>query len=63
MENNKKYTELLWNGKYSEEWFKEFFELRKKATINIDRPNLAFQVVDISFVCNAHPSSRFFARK
>ena len=46
MENNKKYTELLWNGKYSESWFKEFFELRKKATINIERPNLAFQVVE-----------------
>ena len=46
MENNKKYTELLWNGKYSESWLKEFFELRKKATISIDKPNLAFQKVE-----------------
>ncbi|MEM4347894.1 MAG: site-specific DNA-methyltransferase [Candidatus Altiarchaeota archaeon] len=46
MENNKKYTELLWNGKYPENWFKEFFELRKKATINIEKPNLAFQKVE-----------------
>lgn len=46
MENNKKYTELFWNGKYSESWLKEFFELRRKATINIERPNLAFQTVE-----------------
>lgn len=46
MEFNKKYTELLWNGKYSESWFKDFFELRKKATISIDKPNLAFQKVE-----------------
>ncbi len=43
---NKKYTELLWNGKYPESWFKEFAELRKKATISIDKPNLAFQKVE-----------------
>ncbi len=43
---NKKYTELLWNGKYPESWFKQFFELRKKATISIDKPNLAFQKVE-----------------
>jgi len=43
---NKKYTELLWNGKYPESWFKKFFELRKKATISIDKPNLAFQKVE-----------------
>ena len=43
---NKKYTELLWNGKYPENWFKDFAELRKKATISIDKPNLAFQKVE-----------------
>ncbi len=43
---NKKYTELLWNGKYSESWFKEFLELRKKATIHVDKPNLSFQKVE-----------------
>jgi len=43
---NKKYAELLWNGKYSESWFKEFLELRKKATIHIDKPNLSFQKVE-----------------
>jgi len=43
---NKKYTELLWNGKYPESWFKKFFELRKKATTSIDKPNLAFQKVE-----------------
>ncbi len=46
MENNKKYTEFLWNGKYPENWFKEFFELIKKTTINIEKPNLAFEKVE-----------------
>lgn len=45
MENNK-YVELLWNGKYPESWFKEYFEIRKKATITVDRPNLPFQTVE-----------------
>ncbi len=43
---NKKYTELLWNGKYSESWFKEFSEVRKKANIEMEKPNLAFQKVE-----------------
>lgn len=43
---NKKYTELLWNGKYSESWFKEFSEVRKKANIEVEKPNLAFQKVE-----------------
>lgn len=43
---NKKYVELLWNNKYPESWFKEYFELRKNATIPIDRPSLAFQTVE-----------------
>ncbi|MEM5777199.1 MAG: site-specific DNA-methyltransferase [Candidatus Aenigmatarchaeota archaeon] len=46
MNNNKKYVELIWNGKYPESWFKEFFELRKKAAINIEKPTLAFQKVE-----------------
>ena len=36
--NNKKFVELIWQGKYKE------FELKEK--ISIERPNLPFQVIE-----------------
>jgi adenine-specific DNA-methyltransferase len=43
---NKKYTELLWNGKYQKLWFDEFFKLKENAQISNEKQVLAFQTVE-----------------
>lgn len=43
---NKKYTELLWNGKYQKSWFDEFFKLKEHAQANNEKTALAFQTVE-----------------
>ncbi len=43
---NKKYTELLWNGKYQKSWFENYFKLKETAQANIEKLNLAFQTVE-----------------
>ena len=43
---NKKYTELLWNGKYQKSWFDEFFKIKENAQISNEKQVLAFQTVE-----------------